>query len=90
MAEPAQDPQMSIGEIPLEDQEILDAIREWLMAKDRVTAAQDTLKDRYQVMQGIVGERDLDEGTYRIGECVLMISTVAAHQRLRPKLAKTK
>lgn len=90
MAEANQDPQISMDEIPLEDKAILDAIRSYTQAFEGLTDAKDVLKDRYQMMQGLVGKRDLDEGTYRVGEYVLKISNVAAHQRLRPKLAKTR
>lgn len=87
---PTDQPQMGLdGEEPLNDPEINAALEKWYRAEAGLTAARDEERDAMKMLQAIVSQKELDDGTYRAGRFVVTISNVSAHQRVRPKLAKT-
>lgn len=84
-----ENPQTSFEEEPLTDAAIVDAIEHVQKAKADIGSARDDLKDADKVLQALVSQKELPDGTYRAGVWVVKVSHVAAHKRLAIKLAKT-
>jgi hypothetical protein len=88
MAVAAVGPQAEFDEEPLEDAEIEQALEEWQRSKEDVETTKAFAKSAEKIAQGLIGEKDLDEGTYRCGRFIVKIADVPAHQRVRSKPAK--
>ena len=80
--------QMALEERPVDDMALEGALNDWMGAKGGIEASRASFKDADELLSGMVGKREMIAGTYRVGKYVLTISDVAAHQRLKVKLAK--
>lgn len=86
----AEQPQTAFDEAPLEDAAIQDALERWQLAQDGYEEAREDLRNADKLIQSLISAKSLEEGTYRCGRFIVAISDVAAHQRVRPKIAKNK
>jgi hypothetical protein len=81
--------QLGFEEKQLDDPQILTALENWNSEKEGMDRARENFRAAEKVLQGLVTEKNLEAGTYRIGRWVVEVSEVAAHKRIRPAIAKT-
>ena len=84
------DSQVAFDTVNLTDPELERAVEAWEGSKENLDDAKEKVKDNYQIVQGLIGNRELGEGSFKVGRWVLKLSYVSAHHRVRSKLAKTK
>lgn len=82
------EPQTSFDEQALEKPAITAALESVQSAREAVAVAKENLAEQEKILDGLLGELDLEEGSHRAGRFVLKVSNVAAHQRFRFKPAK--
>ena len=84
------DNQVAFDTVNLSDPELERAVDAWEASKNDLEDVKEKVKDNYQIVQGLIGKRELGEGSFKVGRWVLKLSYVSAHHRVRSKLAKTK
>jgi len=84
-----ENPQRTFNEEELGDPQLISLLDKMDAANVKITKAREDYKNAEKSMQALVAEKEVEPGTYRSGKWVLEISDVAAHQRVKIKLAKT-
>lgn len=82
--------QQGFEESDLEDLEIKIALEDWQKAKEVKAEAEEVFKNAEKMMQATIGAKNLEDGTYRVGAFLVVIATVARHQRVKPRLDVSK
>lgn len=80
--------QMALEEKELDDPALEAALGMWMDARAGIEDAREAFKNKDDRLGAMVGDREMIEGTYRFGRYVMTVSDVAAHQRIKVKLAK--
>ena len=80
---------MSLEERDLDDPALEGQLREWMSFKNGIDSAREDFKKADDALGVMVADREMIAGTYRFGPYVVTVSDVAAHQRVKVRLAKT-
>lgn len=83
------DTQTAFDTVTINDPELERAVDAWEAAKNEAVDIKEKVKDKYQMVQSLLGDRELGEGSFRVGRWVLKLSYVSAHHRVRSKVART-
>lgn len=75
------------GEIT--DPAIIGAAEAYQDATEGVADSKETAKNALKNLQALVGQKEVEEGPHRVGRFIMNVARVAAHSRVRIKIAKT-